>query len=161
MEQRTARWAMTMQNLARERSGEDADGVPPPVARLEAVVPTISAPILSGAAPVAEAAPLPDVVDGAHDVIPALPPRSAYLLAGFMVATAAVAQIDVRLGLTFGALACAGVGVRSIDRRVTFSFGEGFIGYRGDPVWPHGVQEDDDVHWNWNTGRSGPQSSRP
>lgn len=156
-----------MRNLARERSDEDADGMPPPVERLEAVMPTISAPILSGAAPVAEAAPLPDVVDGVYDVIPALPalpalpPRSACLLVGFMVATAAVAQIDVRLGLTFGALACAGVGVRWIDGRVTFSFGEGFVGYRGDPPWPHGVQEDDDVHWNWTTRQSGPQAHRP
>ena len=37
---------------------------------------------------------------------------------------------------------------------LTISFGEGFLGYRGRDGWPHGVQEDDDVHWNWSTGRS-------
>jgi hypothetical protein len=152
---------MTMRNLARERSTGDAAEVLPPVERLEAVVPRISAPILGHAALVAEAAPPAVVVDVAHDATPELPRRSAYLVAGFMVATATVAQVDVRLGLTFGATVCAGVGVRWIDRHVTFSFGQGFVGYRGDAGWPHGVQEDDDVHWNWNARRSEPQTHRP
>ena len=38
--------------------------------------------------------------------------------------------------------------------RSTISFGEGFLGYRAHDGWPHGVQEDDDVHWNWSPGRS-------
>ena len=38
--------------------------------------------------------------------------------------------------------------------RSTISFGEGFLGYTARDGWPHGVQEDDDVHWNWSTGRS-------
>ena len=38
--------------------------------------------------------------------------------------------------------------------RSTVSFGEGFLGYRGRDGWPHGVQEDDDVHWNWKAVRS-------
>lgn len=154
---------MTMRNLATERSAEDAAEVPHPVERLEAVIPRISAPILGGTGPVAEAeaAPPAVVVDVAHDATPELPRRSAYLLAGFMVATATVAQIDVRLGLTFGAMACACAGVRWIDRHITFTFGEGFVGYRGDPGWPRGVQEDDDIHWNWNVHRSEPQADRP
>ena len=39
----------------------------------------------------------------------------------------------------------------SVSLHVSFSFGEGFVGYRPDPAWPQGVQEDDDVHWDWHT----------
>ena len=38
--------------------------------------------------------------------------------------------------------------------RSTISFGEGFLGYTARDGWPRGVQEDDDVHWDWSTGRS-------
>jgi hypothetical protein len=38
--------------------------------------------------------------------------------------------------------------------RSAISFGEGFLGYRGREEWPHGVQEDDDVHWDWKAARS-------
>jgi hypothetical protein len=41
--------------------------------------------------------------------------------------------------------------------RSTISFGEGFLGYRGRDGWPHGVQEDDDVHWKWKAVRSAQQ----
>jgi hypothetical protein len=43
--------------------------------------------------------------------------------------------------------------------RSTISFGEGFLGYRGRDGWPQGVQEDDDVRWNWKPVRSA-QSGR-
>jgi hypothetical protein len=36
----------------------------------------------------------------------------------------------------------------------TISFGEGFLGYTAHEEWPHGVQEDDDFHWNWKAARS-------
>jgi hypothetical protein len=56
---------------------------------------------------------------------------------------------DARVGLG-GALFVATIAsVRFIDRHVTFSFGAGFVGYRADMGWPHGVQEDDDFHWDW------------
>lgn len=38
--------------------------------------------------------------------------------------------------------------------RSTISFGEGFLGYTARDGWPHGVQEDDDVRWNWKPARS-------
>jgi len=46
--------------------------------------------------------------------------------------------------------------------RSTISFGEGFLGYTAREGWPHGVQEDDDVHWNWSPAASaqpGPRAS--
>ena len=45
----------------------------------------------------------------------------------------------------------------SISVRVPFSFGEGFVGYRPDPKWPRGVQEDDDFRWNWRVPRAASQ----
>jgi hypothetical protein len=39
--------------------------------------------------------------------------------------------------------------------RSTLSFADGFLAYAGDNRWPHGVQEDDDVHWNWSARRAG------
>ncbi|MEX1169417.1 MAG: hypothetical protein WEE50_04670 [Chloroflexota bacterium] len=42
---------------------------------------------------------------------------------------------------------------RAIDRvvgRATFSFGDGFLPFRSQPGWPQGVQEEDDVRWDWS-----------
>ncbi len=43
--------------------------------------------------------------------------------------------------------------IRAVDGRIArsdLSFASGFIGYRSQPGWPRGVQEDDDVRWNWS-----------
>jgi hypothetical protein len=60
---------------------------------------------------------------------------------------------DPRLGLMLGSLVTFAGLLRAIHRRVGFSFGEGFIGYRSDDAWPRGIQEDDDVHWQWTEPR--------
>jgi hypothetical protein len=60
---------------------------------------------------------------------------------------------DVRIGLTSMVVVGLGGYVRTSDRLVPFSFGQGFVGYRPDPVWPRGVQEDYDVHWDWRPQR--------
>jgi hypothetical protein len=64
---------------------------------------------------------------------------------------------DVPLGVLSAVLAGVAAAVRSIDRRVPFSYGEGFLGYRSDAGWPRGVQEEDGVRWNWK-GRLGASS---
>jgi hypothetical protein len=61
----------------------------------------------------------------------------------------ALATGDASLGAASGLVVGAVWSLRSVSVHVPFSFGEGFVGYRPDPVWPHGVQEDDDVHWDW------------
>jgi hypothetical protein len=43
--------------------------------------------------------------------------------------------------------------IRVVVDMIPFSFGEGFVGYRGDQGWPQGVQEDDDVRWSWSSSR--------
>lgn len=45
---------------------------------------------------------------------------------------------------------------RWIWRRVTISFGQGFLSPSAREDWPHGVQEDDDFHWTWDGGSRDP-----
>jgi hypothetical protein len=48
--------------------------------------------------------------------------------------------------------------IREVDRRVgrsDFTFADGFLGFRTRAEWPRGVQEDDDVRWNWSGAQHG------
>ena len=49
-----------------------------------------------------------------------------------------------------GAVALVVREARHLANRSTISFGDGFLAYAGTNGWPHGVQEDDDVHWDWS-----------
>jgi hypothetical protein len=62
---------------------------------------------------------------------------------------ATFASGDPRVGLVAAAVLVLARLVVSADRRVAFSFGEGFVGYRSQMGWPQGVQEDDDFRWAW------------
>jgi hypothetical protein len=55
---------------------------------------------------------------------------------------------------SLGLLVCVTGWIGSASWRVPFSFGEGFVGYRPDPRWPAGVQEDDDFRWDWGVHRA-------
>lgn len=87
-----------------------------------------------------------------------LPPLRAFVgPSGFALLVAAPVlllagwQWAVIAGL--GAAAC-----RELDRRIGragFSLGDGFLPYRPQTGWPQGVQEDDDVRWNWSPVRDG------
>ena len=49
--------------------------------------------------------------------------------------------------------------IRAVDGRIArsnVSFADGFIGFRSDTAWPRGVQEDDEVRWNWSGAANGP-----
>lgn len=131
---------------------------PEPQVTLEVVEATMSSPIFHAEATEPEMA-----ADARH----APPPASAQISIGrrdgfeiVVVATAAVVAsflaADAHAAVLVGALGLAAGTFRRIDRHIPFSFGEGFVGYRPDPGWPHGVQEDDDVRWNWNAGRRRP-----
>jgi hypothetical protein len=73
--------------------------------------------------------------------------RNSLLVVGLM-AVLAVAVGDVRAGVGGALLVGAVVSIRFFDRHVAFSFGEGFVGFRGEPGWPRGVQEDYEVRWD-------------
>jgi hypothetical protein len=67
-----------------------------------------------------------------------------------VVATAiAVATGNAGLGAGCGLVAWVIGQIGAFCRRVPFTFGEGFLGYRSDAAWPQGIQEDDDFRWNW------------
>ena len=43
--------------------------------------------------------------------------------------------------------------MRELDvrlRRANITFAEGFLPFRGGAPWPHGVQEEDEIRWNWS-----------
>ena len=83
-------------------------------------------------------------------------PRNAVVLVGGGVAAAIVWLLSGDAGNAFwsGLIAAFLVASQVIDWPSSFSFGPGFVGYRPDPAWPQGVQEDDDVHWNWRARRA-------
>jgi hypothetical protein len=56
---------------------------------------------------------------------------------------------DARAGLAVAVAAWLLLEMRVVVDMIPFSFGEGFVGYRGDQGWPQGVQEDDDLRWSW------------
>jgi hypothetical protein len=59
-----------------------------------------------------------------------------------------VATLDAGLAAAVSVVSVTVGAIRWFDRRFAFSFGQGFVGYRPDG-WPQGVQEDDDVRWDW------------
>ncbi|HET7026289.1 MAG TPA: hypothetical protein VFI28_01220 [Candidatus Limnocylindrales bacterium] len=46
-----------------------------------------------------------------------------------------------------------------LGHRLRGSFGQAFLGFRGDG-WPSGVQEDDDARWAWAGWPPGPEPAR-
>ena len=131
--------------------------------RLEVIEATISSPIFR-AEPVADIVPeWAEVPESAEPL--ELPPIAISRRVGFEIGFIAVVAVaasflvgDSRAAMIVGSLAIATYGIRLTDRHVTVSFAAGFIGYRSDLGWPHGVQEDDDVHWNWSAPRSEPEA---
>ncbi len=122
---------------------------------LQRVHGSVSAPILDASAPPDDG---PEIDTSASDLPwPTLwhPTIHALDVAAPVVAGSAivVATGDPRLGAGSVAVLSAVWWLRHVSIHVPFSFGEGFVGYRPDPVWPQGVQEDDDVHWDWHTPR--------
>lgn len=73
------------------------------------------------------------------------------LFATSIAIAVSIAQHDLVAGLFVAAVVAAAAVLRNASRRATFTFGEGFLGYRSDMGWPRGVQEDDEVRWNWRT----------
>jgi hypothetical protein len=126
---------------------------------LQAVVGTVWAPIIERGAGAREAAgsPVAAAVENAPSVdLPWATLRRPSIRVTGMVGpllvgtTVGLATGNAGLGAGSGLGAWAIGQLGAICRRVPFTFGEGFVGYRPDPVWPHGVQEDDDVRWDWH-----------
>jgi hypothetical protein len=85
-----------------------------------------------------------------------MPPIRAFI--GPLVWAAVPAlPVLIRVGwqaaVVVGVMAIAVREARVRASRSTISFADGFLGYTAHNGWPHGVQEDDDVRWNWSTAR--------
>jgi hypothetical protein len=100
-----------------------------------------------------------DPEPGPADLPPnvALPPLRSFLgpLAWALVPGLPVlARVGWQAALVWGVVALMVREAHQRAARSTISFGEGFLGYRAREGWPHGVQEDNDVHWNWKAAGS-------
>jgi hypothetical protein len=90
------------------------------------------------------------------------PSARTVVLVGLSVVFAVLAlssgEVRVAALLLFGVVCVSAL--RFIDHRTQLSFGQGFIGYRADG-WPVGVQEDDDLHWSWQSSRGAASDTDP
>ena len=170
-----------MEDLQRDGPDSGTPFEPTTAAERQAVRPervtlTVSAPVFDGRHASAdwesdrglEAGPEPadeDAVAASVGVAPELPwssllrqPRHVIVFTGAVAAAAVVWLLSGDAGNAFwsGLVAAFLVGSQVIDWPSSFSFGQGFVGYRPDAAWPQGVQEDDDVHWNWRRGAGDP-----
>jgi hypothetical protein len=66
-----------------------------------------------------------------------------------------VAALEVIGAIMLGLVAVAGR--TRLGDRLPGSFGQAFVGFRGDG-WPSGVQEDDDARWAWAASPRRPES---
>lgn len=82
-----------------------------------------------------------------------LPPIGAFVgpsRAALFAAAPVWLLIGLQAALVVAAIALAYRLVGHLTGHESFSIGEGFLPYRAKLDWPQGVQEDDDVRWNWN-----------
>ena len=124
----------------------------PALVELLPVVGSVSAPILGEPGPEALGADVDPAIIAASAVdVPwstlrgvTVPPTT------FAVPLGVATVVSILTGQpSLGLLVCVTGWLGLVSRRVRFTFGEGFVGYRPDPRWPRGVQEDDDVRWDW------------
>jgi hypothetical protein len=147
------------------RPGTTSSGSEP--VRLEPVEARISAPILHDAERETDGLDAAALTASREPSPAALPPLASDLAERLLcvdldrtvgrglavAATAAVAALvlsgDIRAALGGGLAIVIFVATWVLGGRVTFSIGQGVVGYRSDMGWPDGVQEDDDLRWKW------------
>jgi hypothetical protein len=139
-----------------ERIGQDPFEArfDPPAFDLQRVVPVVSLGVAHEPRSGSDDQPAAEGIDIGRLRAAIRRPTARLLVAVAITTVAVVAVGDLRMGLEGALVVVLGVAIRYVDRHVAFSFGEGFVGYRGDPRWPQGVQEDDEVRWNWRRGDS-------
>lgn len=90
-----------------------------------------------------------------------LPPLRAFVgpsRFAVLVAVPLLLLVTWQLAVVGGIGAAVAREVRRRAERLPFTLADGFLPYRPDPGWPQGVQEDDDVKWNWRAAGSGTAS---
>src|SRR5690348_14336877 len=131
--------------------------------RIERVVGSITAPVFLPDEASPSDAGVEELSGGADDLPGVIWTASAgrsVAIAIFVGFAAGFALHDVRVGLAAAIAAWLLLEIQLVVEMIPFSFGEGFVGYRGDQGWPQGVQEDDDVKWSWSAPRASAPASR-
>lgn len=134
---------------------ERVDGAAPlhPRVELAAVLPASRM-----RSPIMERRPFKPITVDEDRPLVLLPPLRAFVgPARFAVFIA----VPLLLLVTWQFALVAGIGatvareVRRRAERLSFTLADGFLPYRPDTGWPQGVQEEDDVRWNWRPATSG------
>jgi hypothetical protein len=97
--------------------------------------------------------PAPDPVR-ASLILPPLHTLVRPLFWSLMVAIPVLVQVGWQTALIAGAVVFVVRELRVRVRLATVTFGAGFLPYRAQDGWPHGVQEDDDFRWHWSPLRT-------
>jgi hypothetical protein len=118
--------------------------------------PVLSQPTVRIHSPLMDQAPRTAEMRPAAPTIP-LPPLSTFI-SPLLWAIVPAVPVFLRVGWEAAVVvAVVALLIREARLRATrssLSFADGFLAYAGDNRWPRGVQEDDDVHWNWSAGRA-------
>ena len=78
-----------------------------------------------------------------------IPSQAEIAIAGLVGLVVAGATGEPLYGATLAVVVLGWELIRRSMSRVSWSFGDGFLGYRADLGQARGIQEDDDVHWSW------------
>jgi len=103
-----------------------------------------------------EPVPLPQARSGgeripARDLLRAIGP---YLVSVVAIGLPILAVAGGDWLWVVGGLIVAAIALHELAQRVTFTFAEGFLAFRKGDDWPHGVQEEYDVHYSWPSTRN-------
>jgi hypothetical protein len=108
--------------------------------------------------PILEHRPIRPLPPDALGLTVVLPPMGALVgpsRIALLVAAPVWLAISLQAALLVAVVAFAYRFMHGLGDRAGFSIGEGFLPYRAKLDWPQGVQEDDDVRWNWSPARTG------
>lgn len=99
--------------------------------------------------------PLPRDPDGRGMTLPAARDVIRPIAWAMLLAIPVLVVLGWQVALFMAAASAIVRGVDGTIARSNLSFADGFIGFRGEAGWPKGVQEDDDVRWNWSKAGNG------
>jgi hypothetical protein len=104
----------------------------------------VRSPLLEGTPPASSSSGTPTIqLDSIFRVVgPFLVPVIVVAIPFSVIANGA--WLGVAIGTTL-----AVVVLRAVASRLTFTFAEGFLGFRDKDGWPTGVQEEYDVRYSW------------
>ena len=74
---------------------------------------------------------------------------------GLLAAIPVFLVVGWQLALLVGFASAIARSVDGLIARSNLTFADGFIGFRAEAAWPKGVQEENEVRWNWSKAQNG------